>query len=258
MQGGVEIVKEVKPEKFSAATVHCDGCVVRNKAICSVLTSRELDDLAAITRHVTYEPGQIIVAEAEAREIAGTITSGVVKLTKAMADGREQIVGLLFASDFIGRIRAGESRVYAEAVTRVEACIFNTARFRELTERYPELRIGLYERALNEIDAAREWMVLLGRKSAEEKIATFFVMLAERDRTAGCQERSEAGSITFKLPMSRADMADYLGLTIETVSRQVTRFKTGGLIRMLSGRDVLVPDLARLKAIANGEFDVSC
>jgi len=239
--------------QYVAGLAPCGTCAVRDRAICNVLTGPGARELAAITRHVSYEPGQIIVAESESREIVGTITSGVIKLTKALSDGREQIVGLLFPSDFLGRVRAGESRVYAEAVTKVDVCVFHAARFRELNERYPDLKANIYERALNEIDAAREWMVLLGRKTAEEKVATFLVMLAERAKLAACLHEPDTDSLVFTLPMSRADMADYLGLTIETVSRQVTRFKTSGVVRMLSGRDILVPNIERLRTIAEGD-----
>lgn len=249
---------ETQFERAEAALSHCEQCSVRNRAICNLLSSEEMRELAAITRHATFEPGQVILAEADSREIVGTVTAGVVKLTKALPDGRQQIVGLLFPSDFMGRLRAGESRVHAEAITRVEVCLFNAPRFRELTERYPVLKNGIYERALNDIDAAREWMVLLGRKTAEEKLATFLVMLAERAVIATCRRDAtgafmdEDGPVLLKLPMSRADMADHIGLTIETVSRQITRFKGNGLISVIGGRDLQIPDLGRLRAIAEG------
>jgi len=231
----------------------CASCAVRNRAVCTTLETGELAELASITRHVVFNPGQIIVAEAENKEIVGTIIRGVVKLTKALADGREQIVGLLFPSDFIGRAREGQSQVFGEAVTEVEVCMFNASRFRHLIDKYPSLKGALYDRALNEVDAAREWMVLLGRKNAEEKIATFLLMLAKRSQAQRGAGDDDEAPIAFSLPMSRADIADYLGLTIETVSRQITKFKTSGAIRMLSGRDILVPDLERLEYLASGE-----
>ncbi|VAW12318.1 Transcriptional regulator, Crp/Fnr family [hydrothermal vent metagenome] len=233
----------------------CSRCLVRNRAVCDVLESEQQAELAAITRHVVFQAGQIIVAEAEDKEIVGTIIRGVVKLTKTLSDGREQIVGLLFPSDFLGRVREGQSQVFGEAVGEVEVCLFNTVRFRQLIKRFPELRNALYDRALNELDVAREWMVLLGRKSAREKIATFLVMLARRSQKTIRDDNLNNCPIVFSLPMSRADIADYLGLTIETVSRQITMLKTGGAIRMLSGRDILVPDLGRLEALAEGEMN---
>lgn len=231
----------------------CSVCQVRDHAVCSVLNSEELSELAKISRHVSFKPNQIIVAEGEDKEIVGTLTKGVIKLSKTLADGREQIVGLLFPSDFVGRERPGQSQVFGEAVTDVEVCLFNAGRFRQLTQKFPVLRNGIYSRALDELDVAREWMVLLGRKTAEEKIATFLLMLARRTSNASACAEISNGDVAFSLPMRRADIADYLGLTIETVSRQITKFKTSGVIRMLSGRDFQVTDMRQLAAIAGDE-----
>ena len=231
----------------------CAVCHVRDQAVCSVLDSEELSELAKISRHVKFEPNQIIVTEGEDKEFVGTITKGVIKLSKTLADGREQIVGLLFPSDFVGRERTGQSNVFGEAVTEVEVCLFNAGQFRQLTQKYPALRNGLYSRALDELDVAREWMVLLGRKTAEEKIATFLLMLARRTASSGACAQTSDGNVSFLLPLRRADIADYLGLTIETVSRQITKFKTGGVIRMLSGREFQVTDMAQLATIAGDE-----
>jgi len=231
----------------------CSSCSVRKRAICEVLNDEEQVELCAITRHVNYEPGQTIVAETEDKEIIGTVISGVVKLTKALSDGREQIVGLLFPSDVLGRVRKQQSQVYGVAVGSVELCLFNAVKFRQLIGKYPALREALYDRALNELDSAREWMVLLGRKSAREKIATFLVMLARRSNLLAFEGNRQESPVAFSLPMSRADIADFLGLTIETVSRQFTTLKASGTIKMCSSRDIQVPDLALLQAMAEGE-----
>jgi len=231
----------------------CQSCTVGEHAVCNVLSAEELLELTAITRHVTYRAGQTIVAETEDKEIIGTVISGVIKLTKALCDGREQIVGLLFPSDVLGRVRDEQSLVYGVAICEVEICLFNSAKFRQLIDKYPVLREALYDRVLNELDSAREWMVLLGRKSAREKIATFLVMLAKRSQFMVHDKTLQDNQAAFSLPMSRADIADFLGLTIETVSRQITTLKTTGAIDMRSSRDILVPDLERLQAMAEGE-----
>jgi len=231
----------------------CVSCMVKNHAVCKVLDAKEHIELAAITRHIIYQPGQTIVAETEDKEIVGTVISGVIKLTKALCDGREQIVGLLFPADVLGRVRKEQSQVFGIAVGKVEICLFNATKFRQLIEKYPVLREALYNRALNELDSAREWMVLLGRKNAREKIATFLVMLAKRSQLLAHDDESENSEVAFSLPLSRADIADFLGLTIETVSRQITTLKSAGAIDMRSSRDIVVPDLERLQAMAEGE-----
>ena len=120
----------------------------------------------------------------------------------------------------------------------------------------PGLEHRLFENTLNELDAAREWMFVLGRKSAQEKVASFLHLIAKRQPLIGCShaENNPDGpnAARFDLPLTRADIADFLGLTIETVSRQLSNLKRKGTIKLLSGREVLVPDLRLLKSMAAG------
>ena len=115
---------------------------------------------------------------------------------------------------------------------------------------YPGLQQRLFQHTLDELDAARDWMLLLGRKTAEEKVASFLYMLARRSLLTGCVHKSPPGTAAFELPLTRSDMADYLGLTIETVSRQLTRLKTSNVVRLNTNRLIMVPDLDRLAQAA--------
>ena len=109
----------------------------------------------------------------------------------------------------------------------------------------PELEHRLLRQTLNELDEARDWMVTLGRKTASEKVASFLLMIARNiDPTLD----PAASSASFNLPLTRADIADFLGLTIETVSRQLTRLRTDGVIRIENNRHVTVDSLARLES----------
>lgn len=111
----------------------------------------------------------------------------------------------------------------------------------------PELERRLYKQALDELDEARDWMVTLGRKTAGEKIASLLLMFtrhAEPSGKAGCN------FARFDLPLTRADIADFLGLTIETVSRQLTRLRNDKIICIENNRLIIVPDLRRLNARA--------
>jgi len=169
------------------------------------------------------------------------IIRGVVKLSKLLADGRQQIVGLQFAPDFLGRPFRKDNRVTAEAATDVDLCSFPTSVVDAMIRETPELEHQLYEQSLNELDEARDWMLTLGRKSASEKIASYLLLIA----THADPER-DASSAEFDLPMSRVDIADFLGLTVETVSRQFTKLRKDGVITIRNNRHVLVPDLQRL------------
>jgi CRP/FNR family transcriptional regulator len=103
---------------------------------------------------------------------------------------------------------------------------------------------------LDELDAAREWMLLLGRKSAQEKVASLLLLVARRVPNIGCQHTPSMNFSRFALPLTRADVADHLGLTLETVSRQISRLKTRGVIELAENREIVVPDLGVLAAAA--------
>ncbi len=233
---------------MSDAHASCNACAVRHRALCSALTDDELAALNAIARHRTIKTGQTIISDDEQPDYFANVQSGVVKLLKALPDGRQQIVGLQFPSDFLGRPFEERSPFFAEAATAVDLCCYPTRRFEELLKKFPQIEHHLFEHTLNELDAAREWMVLLGRKTAEEKVASFLLLVANRSRELGCHALPDFNTARFDLPLTRADMGDYLGLTIETVSRQITRLKTKGLIRLESGRTVFVPDVEKLAA----------
>lgn len=109
----------------------------------------------------------------------------------------------------------------------------------------PELEHRLYQQTLRELDEARSWMLALGRKTASEKVASLLLMIARHIDPMANPDREFAA---FDLPLARADIADFLGLTIETVSRQLTRLRADGVIQIEHNRHVIVPKLKRLEA----------
>jgi len=165
----------------------------------------------------------------------------VVKLCKVMPDGRQQIVGLQFAPDFVGRPFMRESTLSAEAATDAEICVFPRSLLDRMISETPELQRSLHDQALKELDAAREWMLTLGRRTAEEKVASLLHLIATH------AEPQTATSTAFDLPLSRAEIADFLGLTIETVSRQLTRLRKEGVIRIENIRHIVVPGMDELE-----------
>ncbi len=164
-------------------------------------------------------------------------------MTKTLADGRQQIVGLQFAPDFLGRPFKRDSSVDAEAATEVSVCSFPRTVIDRMIQDTPELEHKLLEQTLNELDEARQWMVTLGRKTAAEKVASFLWLIATHINP---EADHDARQVVFELPLTRADIADFLGLTIETVSRQVTKLRKDGVIVIENNRHVPVPDMARL------------
>ncbi len=230
--------------------VKCETCVVRHKAICAVLSEDELKDFNKIARQRLIPAGQVIASESDI--IFANIMEGVIKLTKTLADGRQQIVGLQFPPDFLGRIYAEETPYFAEAATNVELCAFPKSGFETMLKRYPGLERRLFENTLDELDSAREWMLLLGRKTAREKVASLLLMIAKRAPNVGCSHTPDLNFANFSLLLTRADLADFLGLTLETVSRQITKLKTEGIIKLIDNREIIVPDIEVLEDIAGG------
>ena len=232
--------------------LQCSDCQIRHRAICGALRGDNLARINQIARHKTYRAGETIFFENDAVTYLGNVVSGVVKLGKLLPDGRQQIVGLQFASDFLGRAFKGKATCHAEAATDVELCIFPRKPFELLLSDIHDLEDRLFSNTLDELDSARDWLLLLGRQSAREKVAKFLLMIARRIPNIGCGAEADADAIRFDLPLSRADMADFLGLTIETVSRQITRLKTDDLIDVEQNRTITVPSVSRLEA-ASGQ-----
>ncbi len=229
----------------SEVPVVCRACEARHRGVCGALTP---DQLLHLSRHTTRAviPAEqnLFPTDRKAHRYAN-IMSGVVKLSKLMADGRQQIVGLQFAPDFLGRPFVAENDIGTEAATDVRVCSFPRTVLDDMIARSPELEHRLHEQALRELDDAREWMLTLGRKSAAEKVASFILMIALHN-----DPEAEAGTEPFELPLKRADIADFLGLTIETVSRQITKLRKAGVIHLENNRSVTVPDLGRLQRVA--------
>jgi len=219
----------------------CTTCPIRHRAICSNCTDSELVQLDRIKYYKTYAPGASVVVTGDKMAFVASVVSGVASLSRSMADGRMQMVGLLLPSDFIGRPGREEASFDVTAVSELTLCHFHRQPFEDVTRTTPHVQERLVEIALDELDAAREWMLLLGRKTAREKIASFLVICARR-----LGQKQEGGAMTMDLPLTRDAMADYLGLTIETVSRQMAALKRDGVLVLQGSRHVTVPDLERL------------
>lgn len=226
----------------------CRSCEARHGGICGALSTDQLVRLNKHSAQRTIELGHEIVGDEQEVTHYAAILAGVVKLAKTMADGRQQIVGLQFAPDFLGRPFRSASHVAAEAASEVRLCMFPRIVIEAMVREQPELEHRLLQQTLKELDEAREWMLTLGRKTATEKVASFLYLIARNiDPEA---EVDAGGTVTFDMPLTRADIADFLGLTIETVSRQLTRLRKAGVIAIENNRHVTVPSLKRLQRMA--------
>lgn len=224
----------------------CKHCEIRHLTFCSALDDREISAVEEIVDHVRYQPQQYLFHEMDESNDVFNVTMGTVKLYKGLPDGRTQVTGFASAGDFIGFSSRGEYNVEAEAITPVDACRFSRKRLVGLMEHYPKLERMLLNMAASELEAAQDQMLLLGRKTAQEKLATFLLMLSRRAARLGMP------ASPVILPMTRTDIGDYLGLTIETVSRTMAGLKKAGIIDLPRSHEVVLRNREGLEEIAEG------
>ena len=222
----------------------CGDCPIRHRAVCARCESDELARLEQIKYYRSFQAGQTVIWSGDRMDFVASVVSGIATLTQTLEDGRRQMVGLLLPSDFVGRPGRAMATYDVTATTDLVMCCFRKKPFEDMMSTTPHIAQRLLEMTLDELDAAREWMLLLGRKTAREKIASLLAIIARR--TASLKTVGKTNDVKFDLPLTREEMADYLGLTLETVSRQVSALKRDGLIQLEGKRHVVVPDFGAL------------
>ena len=231
----------------------CGSCPIRHRAVCATCDKDELEILESIKYYRTYEARQPIMWRGDRMEFVASVVAGTATVEHLTEDGRKQTLGLLLPSDFIGRPGRDTALYDVTAVTEVTLCCFRRKQFEELVQTTPHVSQRLLEMALDELDAVRDWMFLLGRKTAREKIASFLMMYYRRtitpdDLTPGA---------TIELTLTREAMADYLGLTLETVSRQFSKLKSDGVIQLDGKRKVIIPEVSELRREAGDDQEAA-
>lgn len=231
----------------------CADCPIRHRAVCARCDADELAALEEIKYYRSFEAGQTVIWSGDQMDFVASVVSGIASLTQTMEDGRTQMVGLLLPSDFVGRPGRDGAAYDVVATTDLVMCCFRKKPFERIMMETPHVAQRLLEMTLDELDAAREWMLVLGRKTAREKIASLLSIIARRD--ASLSPNGLVGPMVFDLPLTREAMADYLGLTLETVSRQMSALKKDGVILLEGKRHVTIPDLSRLLEEAGDDTD---
>ncbi|MGZ2259210.1 transcriptional regulator FnrL [Roseobacter sp. A03A-229] len=231
----------------------CSDCPIRHRAVCAKCDSEELELLEDIKYYRSFSAGQTVMWAGDHMDFVASVVSGVATLTQTMEDGRTQMVGLLLPSDFVGRPGRAEAAYTVTATSDLVMCCFRRKPFEQMINTTPHIAHRLLEMTLDELDAAREWMLVLGRKTAREKIASLLSIIARRDALLGLGAPGK--ELKFELPLTREAMADYLGLTLETVSRQISALKRDGVIVLSGKRLVTIPDMDRLMTEAGDDSD---
>lgn len=231
----------------------CDDCPIRYRAVCARCDADELSELEAIKYYRNYDAGQTIAWAGDPLNFVASVVSGVATLSQTLEDGRTQMVGLLLPSDFIGRPGREHSVYDVNVVTPVTLCCFRRKPFEDMMRRTPSVAERLLTMTMDELDNTREWMLILGRKTAREKIASLLTIIARREASMGLVRPER--DLLIELPLTREAMADYLGLTLETVSRQMSALKRDGIVVLEGKRRIRVPDLRKLMMETGDDVD---
>ena len=224
----------------------CTACEVRDLAFCEALPDGDLSALEATRKRIELGAGETLIYDGDPADCVFTLTRGCVRLVKLFADGRRQVVRFVMPGDSFGFLVSDIYGFSAEAVTPSEVCKFERFALERLCDRFPNLRKRMLFLARQELEEQQKHLLLLGRISLAERLAAFILHLAEAD--AECPE-------AVRLPMRRADIADFLGTTVETVARILTRFKRQGLIALPENNHVVFLDVEGLRELADAGID---
>jgi CRP/FNR family transcriptional regulator len=225
----------------------CAACEIRELSVCSALSESELARLRAIISTTHVDTGATVISEGDPAADLFNVVRGTVKLYKLLPDGRRLVTGFLFPGDFLG-IALNDTYAYsAEAIEPVQLCRFPRKKLEALLAELPRLERRLLGETAHELAAAQDQMLLLGRKTAKERVASFLVSLSRR------AEKRRRPASPLEIPMSRTDMADYLGLTTETVSRTLTQLRQAKLIAAKGRNGIEIVDMRGLTELVDGD-----
>lgn len=212
----------------------------------SALAEDDLQALDKIGIKLRFGRNETVFSEGDEAAFSYRVVSGAIRLCKHLADGRRQISDFVLPGDYCGFLHLEEHRFTAEATSDLEVVAYPHRQVEALGESMPSMRHRLTDFLSRRLMGIQDHLVMLGRQTAKERVVSFLIRLGEN---AGVKE----GGVV-ELPMNRQDMADYLGLTIETVSRVVTDLKRSRLVEIPSLHQFVIADMGRCRKLA-GEYD---
>ncbi len=223
----------------------CSSCPVRDRAACSVLTIDERDALARAGRPRRLKRGDLLFAAGDEAAACATLLKGALKVTSVDEQGTERILAVVHPAGFIGELFAPFAHHDVVALTDSELCVFPRSEMARAVDKHPRLAQALLQRSQEDLLQSRELLALSGRRSAPAKVAGLLIGLAEAASDSSCHAAQ-----VFDLPLTRGEIAGMLGLTIETVSRALTKFERDGVIRRKGARGIELVDPARLRSLS--------
>jgi CRP-like cAMP-binding protein len=217
---------------------------------CEAPAPRTLHDHFARAPLRVFAAKEHVFTEGDPRCNLYRVEAGAVCLYKVMGDGRRQVLGFAYPGDLIGLGACNDHQCNAQATKRsqLRSVPWNTVQ--RLARLDPALGLKLYEAISAELAAAHDLLLTTGQRSAAERVATFLLATVRRCRRAG------QDATVIDLPMTRADIGDFLGLTIETVSRTFTKLRQLGVIDLAQSARVRVLDIDALEGLAQGDVDL--
>ncbi len=224
----------------------CNQCIARHVSMCSVLKDSEVSTISEISKCFSLHPKQLVCAEGDQANYLFTIQTGCIRLSKMLSDGRRQIIDFLFPGEFFGLACANGYTCSAETITDVNLCRMPRTQIFEKFIELPVLGQKVLDITRTELQASQDQMLLLGRKSAKEKLCSFLLSMSDKSNPI-----SHVPDGFIYLPMSRSDIADYLGLTIETISRQFTILSKEKIISLEENHYIKIIDEDRMRLIAS-------
>jgi len=227
----------------------CDRCGSRVAGLCQPLDPAALDEISSESQQVTLPAHSMVFREGDPAGKIFTLIDGFAKLTRLLPDGKQQVVGFRFAGDVIGYTTLPRYPFDAELLTDSRICRLERGQLDTLLRRFPKLERRMLDLCVQELTATQEQLVTVGRRTAEARVAAFLISLVEASR-----RRNERQAV-LEMPMTRADIADFLGLTLETVSRSLTAFRKRGWIREPVHHRVELLNPAALSGLAEGTSD---
>ena len=207
--------------------IHCQDCSISQLCIPFSLTHHELDQLDnIIERKKPIQKGHTLFESGEVLKSLYAIRSGTIKSYTITEQGDEQITGFHLPGDLVGfdAINTGQHQSFAQALETAMVCEIPFETLDELSGKMPSLRQQMMRLMSGEIKNDQEMILLLSKKNAEERLAAFIYGLSRRFALRGFSPRE------FRLTMTRSDIGNYLGLTVETISRLLGRLQKNGIL----------------------------
>ena len=220
----------------------CSICKVRTYSFCRCLDEDRLKDFSNVSFEKTFLNKQNIFLQNDQSDYLYNITEGNVKIYQLLDDGRIQIIGFLYPGDFFGSYRNNKYNYCAEAIGDLKTCVFNQKILDKYLDENPILAKELLHKTSFELTLAQDRLTVLGKLNAAERLVKFLLNISEQRNRIGWKNNP------ISLPMTRQDVADYLGITIETVSRELTNLKTSNIIKIITSKQIYLSNTEELKS----------